>query len=103
MDNVENKPQETTAPAAAPATDAASAPVPVESLASSVPETGTPKANPSTGGLGAGAPAPVEIVKGIVPTTKGNVPGGWNRFAGYKPGEAKNKQKDRRDDRRGRR
>ena len=49
------------------------------------------------------APTPAEAPKGMAPVTKGNAPGGWNRFAGYKPGQAKDKQKDRRDDRRGRR
>jgi hypothetical protein len=33
----------------------------------------------------------------MAPVTKGNVQGGWNRFAGYKPGEANKKKNDRRD------
>ncbi len=64
--------------------------VPVENIASSVPGTGTPKASPSTGGLGAGAPA----VKMELPKTTGQTVGGWNRFAGYNPNAAKNKPKD---------
>ena len=95
----------------------AEVPVPVADLASSVPGTGTPKESPSTGGLGAGAPAaapaatrpaptgtestappaPAPVVGGMAPVTKGNVQGGWNRFAGYKPGEANKKKNDRRD------
>lgn len=52
----------------------------------------------------AATPAPAEAGSNLAPVTKGNVPGGWNRFAGYKPGEAKNKKNDRRDrDSRGRR
>ena len=64
--------------------------VPVKDLAGSVPETSTPKASPSTGGLGAGVPA----VKTELPKTTGQTVGGWNRFAGYNPNAAKNKQKD---------
>lgn len=74
MDTLNNNPKETEA-----------APAPVPSPAASSPEA-------------AAAPAP-EAGKNLAPQTKGNVPGGWNRFAGYKPGEAKNKQKDRRDSR----
>lgn len=94
MDTLNNNPKETeTAPASVPtpaanSPEAAAAPIPVK----------------ASEGKPAAAPAPVEIVKGIVPTTKGNVAGGWNRFAGYKPGQSKDKQKDRRDrDSRGRR
>ena len=67
-------------------------PVPVKDLAGSVSGTGTPKASPSTGGLGAGAPVPA--VKMELPKTTGQTVGGWNRFAGYNPNAAKNKPKD---------
>jgi hypothetical protein len=70
------------------------APVPVVDLAGSVSGTGTPKASPSTGGLGAGAPASVPAVKMELPKTTGTTVGGWNRFAGYNPNAAKNKAKD---------
>ncbi len=101
MDMVDNKPKETeTAPASVPAPvantpEAAAAPaVAAEPVAAPAPvpapvAAATPAAAP--------APAPVEIFKGIVPQTKPNAPGGWNRFAGYKPGDAKNKKNDRRD------
>jgi hypothetical protein len=73
----------------------AAEPVSVGDLAGSLPRTGTPKASPSTGGLGAGAPAPA--FNGELPKTTGKTPGGWNRFAGYNPNDAKNKKNDRRD------
>ena len=41
------------------------------------------------------APA-APAVPGEMPKTDGKTPGGWNRFAGYNPNAAKNKQKDRR-------
>jgi len=41
------------------------------------------------------APAPVPVVKGELPKTTGNTPGGWNRFAGYDRNAAKNKANDR--------
>jgi hypothetical protein len=44
------------------------------------------------------APAPVATVKGEMPKTTGKTPGGWNRFAGYNPNDAKNKKNDRRGD-----
>jgi hypothetical protein len=49
------------------------------------------------------APAPVEAAKIVIPKTDGKTVGGWNRFAGYNPNAAKNKQKDRREGSRGRR
>ena len=60
------------------------------------PEQAAPAAAP--------APAPAPAVGGMAPVTKGNMPGGWNRFAGYNPNDAKNKKNDRRDrgDRKGR-
>ena len=79
------------------------APVPVEALASSVPGTGTPKDSPSTGGLGAGAASAAPAAKGELPKTTGTTVGGWNRFAGYNPNEAKHKKNDRGDRNRGRR
>jgi hypothetical protein len=109
---VASTPEAAPVPASVPAPVASipeASPVPVGDLAGSVLGTGTPhpsglspraiktiEASPSTGGLvaGAAAPAPVEVFKGIIPTTKGNAPGGWNRFAGYNPHAAKNKQKD---------
>jgi hypothetical protein len=70
--------------------------------AAPVPGTGALEANPSTGGLGAEAPAPaaapatapVAAAKVELPKTTGKTVGGWNRFAGYDPNAAKNKQKD---------
>lgn len=41
------------------------------------------------------APAPAVNVE--MPKTTGKTPGGWNRFAGYNPNDAKNKKNDRRD------
>ena len=86
-------PEATEAPAVAP--------VSAEALAGSVPETGTPKASPSTGGLGAGAPAPIANME--IPKTTATTVGGWNRFAGYNPKAAKDKQKDGRGGSKGRR
>lgn len=65
-------------------------------------EAATPAPTPAAA---APAPAPAPAVGGMAPVTKGNMPGGWNRFAGYKPGEANKKKNDRRGDRdsRGRR
>jgi hypothetical protein len=88
--------------------------VPVVDLAGSVPGTGTLKASPSTGGLGAEAPAPAATAapaakaapaatpapapgpafKMELPKTTGQTVGGWNRFAGYNPNAAKNKPKE---------
>ncbi len=45
----------------------------------------------------AAAPTPAPAaprVKMELPKTDGNTVGGWNRFAGYNPNAAKNKQKD---------
>lgn len=85
MNTAENKPQETT-PAQASTPIPAPAPAPVAN---------TPAP--------AAAPAPAPAPQGMAPVTKGTVAGGWNRFAGYKPGQSKDKKNDRRDDRRGRR
>ena len=48
----------------------------------------------------AAAPAPVKtapVATGPVeiPKTTGKTPGGWNRFAGYNPNDAKNKKDNR--------
>jgi len=93
--------------------------VPVEDITGSASGTSTPKASPSTGGLRSGesvptsvpaqipstpettaapaatpAPVPVAAAKMELPKTTGQTVGGWNRFAGYNPNAAKNKQKD---------
>jgi hypothetical protein len=46
----------------------------------------------------AAAPA-APVVKGELPKTTGTTVGGWNRFAGYNPNDAKNKRNDRGGDR----
>lgn len=90
MDMVDNSPKETeSAPAAAPAPVASTPEAPKAPSAAPAPVAAAPAPAP--------APARVEIVKGIVPQTKGTTPGGWNRFAGYKPGDAKNNKNDRRE------
>ena len=68
----------------------------------------TPNNNPQetkTAPEAAAAPAPTPVaapaVGGMAPVTKGTMPGGWNRFAGYKPGQQNNKKNDRRDGKRG--
>lgn len=80
--------------------------VPVENLASSVPESVTapvvsaPEAAPvaitvpAVKATPAVAPAPVPAVRMELPKTTGTTVGGWNRFAGYNPNAAKNKPKD---------
>jgi hypothetical protein len=88
MDMVDNKPKETE-----PLSDIAT-PAPVTPPVSKPEAAPVAPATPVTA-----APAPVELFKGVIPTTKANAQGGWNRFAGYKPGDAKNKQKDRREGR----
>jgi len=108
MDMVDNKPQETVpasvpepaasapeAPAAAAAPVAAPAPVSAPAVAAAHVTAPAPASAPAV--TAAPAPAPVEIVRGVVPQTKANAPGGWNRFAGYKPGDGKNKKNDRRE------
>ena len=90
MTNAENNPQE-----AQPV--AAEAPVPAPAAAPAPAQAAAPAAAPQP------APKPAEPMTGLAPVTKGNVAGGWNRFAGYKPGQSKDKKNDRRDDRRGRR
>jgi hypothetical protein len=105
MENLNNTPEQ-------------AVPVSGMDLASSVSETGTPKASSSAPnlsnkdsvhlnhatrpvassqelGLGAGAPTPA--VKGELPKTTGNTVGGWNRFAGYSRQDAMNKKNERRD------
>jgi hypothetical protein len=108
MEIENSKPEETVVPESvtAPVANTPEALVPIVDLASSVAGTSTPKASPSTGGLGAGAtspavkatvavtPAPVSAVKTELPKTTGQTVGGWNRFAGYNPNAAKNKPKD---------
>ncbi|HEY5039008.1 MAG TPA: hypothetical protein VIJ93_08070 [bacterium] len=73
-------------------------PVPDLALASSVPASvpapvaSTPEATAAPAVIPAPAPGPAAKVE--IPQTKGSTPGGWNRFAGYNPNAAKNKQKD---------
>ena len=45
------------------------------------------------------APAPAPAVNNELPKNTGKTVGGWNRFAGYNPNEAKNKQGRRDKDR----
>ena len=47
----------------------------------------------------AAVPAPGPAAKIEIPKTTGKTPGGWNRFAGYNPNDAKNKQGGRDKDR----
>ena len=47
----------------------------------------------------AATPAPEPAINMELPKTTGQTPGGWNRFAGYNPNEAKNKQRGRDRDR----
>jgi hypothetical protein len=77
------------------------APVPesVPAPVASVPEVPAPPAvTPAPATTAAAAPAPAPAVKGEMPKTTGKTPGGWNRFAGYNPNDAKNKKNDRRGD-----
>lgn len=74
MENTNSNPEEAkSAPAPAPAAAAPAA---------------TPAPAPA-------APAPT----GELPKTTGTTVGGWNRFAGYKPGDNNKKKNDRRDQR----
>jgi hypothetical protein len=61
-----------------------SAPAPAVTVTPAVKVAATPTPAPS---------GPVEL-----PKTTGKTPGGWNRFAGYNPAEAKNKKDNRRGD-----
>ncbi|HTC20456.1 MAG TPA: hypothetical protein VK859_06400 [bacterium] len=75
-----------------------SVPAPVASTPE-VPAPPTAPPAPVTTATAAPAPAPaVPVVKGEIPKTTGKTPGGWNRFAGYNPNDAKNKKNDRRGD-----
>ena len=67
---------ETGTPKASPSTGGleAGAPVPAGDPAGSVPETGTPKASPSTGGLETGAPVPAENATGSAPAQAAKTP-----------------------------
>jgi hypothetical protein len=49
------------------------------------------------------APVAAPVVKGELPKTTKSTVGGWNRFAGYNPNDAKNKKNDRGDRNKGRR
>ncbi len=80
MDTLNNTPTEQ-APAPAPV---ASTPEVVAAPVSTPVATATP----------APAPASAPAVKMELPKTDGKTVGGWNRFAGYNPNAAKNKQKD---------
>jgi hypothetical protein len=73
--------------------ESGSAPAPAPAPAAKAPEAAAAPA----------APAPVEAPQGVVPVTKANAPGGWNRFAGYKREDNRNNDKGRRDGHRGRR
>ncbi len=64
-----------------------SVPAPVPAQMPSAPETAAaPAVTP--------APAPAPAVKMEIPKTDKKTVGGWNRFAGYNPNAAKNKQKE---------
>ena len=91
MDIENSKPLEIVPAPAAPPAPAAVAPVAPAAPAVAATPTATP------------APAPVATVPGEIRKTDGKTPGGWNRFAGYKPGDNKNKKNDRRDSSKGRR
>ncbi len=90
MDMVNNKPAETeTTPAFVPAPDVSAADTVANPAAAAEP---APVSAP-VAVAPAAAPAPVEAVKGEIRQTKGTTPGGWNRFAGYNPKDAKKNQK----------
>lgn len=62
----------------------------------------TPNNTPETAPAPAPAPvaaAPAPGAKMELPKTTGKTPGGWNRFAGYNPNDAKNRQGGRDKDR----
>jgi hypothetical protein len=86
MDTTNSNPAEAApvATASAPEVTAAPAPAAPAVVAASAPVKTAPVAT-----------GPVEI-----PKTTGKTPGGWNRFAGYNPNEAKNKKNDRQGGRR---
>lgn len=67
-----------------------------------VPEAVAAPAAPTAPAVTPTVPA-APVVKGELPKTSGTTVGGWNRFAGYKPGEQKNKKNDRGDRGKGRR
>jgi hypothetical protein len=52
--------------------------------------TSVPATTPAPAATPAPAPAPTGKIE--IPQTSGKTPGGWNRFAGYDPNAAKNKQ-----------
>jgi hypothetical protein len=84
-------------------TAAAPAPAPTVTAApeaAAAPAASTPTASPTA--TAPTAPA-APVVKGELPKTTGTTVGGWNRFAGYNPNEAKNKKNDRGDRNKGRR
>jgi len=82
-----------------------SAPAPVVAPAAEIPQAeAAPVAQAAP--AAPAAPAPVKLAPlGTVelPKTTGKTPGGWNRFAGYDPKEAKNKKNDNRGGNKGRR
>ena len=81
--------------------DQATVPAPVASApeAVAVPAaTVAPTAPAPTTAAPAPAATAAPVVKGEIPKTTGKTPGGWNRFAGYNPNDAKNKKNDRRGD-----
>ena len=63
----------------------------MESTPSSTPPEKAPAPAP--------VPAPQPAANGELPKTTGKTVGGWNRFAGYNPNEARNKQGGRDKDR----
>lgn len=74
------------------------APAPVSAPVENAPvATAAPAVTPAP--IATPASAPVVGVKMELPKTTGQTPGGWNRFAGYKPNtdkNNKNKPRDRR-------
>jgi hypothetical protein len=102
MDTENSKPNETEpVQAAAPAPEAVSPETPAAAPAPTAASPEAPAAPPAPAATPAPAPAPA--VKMELPKTDGKTPGGWNRFAGYKPHDGKNKPRDRRDGPGGRR
>jgi hypothetical protein len=81
-------------------TPAEAVPAPVEAVASAPEVAAAPVETAAPVAAAAPAPAPTPAapaaprVKMELPKTDGNTVGGWNRFAGYNPNAAKNKQKD---------
>lgn len=92
MDTVNSNPQGT---GSAPSVDSTPSAEPLSS----------PKGSPATPAIAPApaAAAPAPVFNGELPKTTGKTPGGWNRFAGYDPNAAKNKQRNDRGGKGGRR